>query len=103
LDYQVVVMDACIRLGIEFDRRSRGTLLIARRGVELVLRDVMAAGFEVIGLEGFERLGTVIHPRLDLIYDRDRTTVSALDALARFGDDVWVDVVLAQPNDIQRR
>jgi hypothetical protein len=96
-------MEACTRLGIQFDRPSRGTLLIARRGVEPVLRDVMAAGFEVIGLEGFERFGPIIHPRLDLIYDRDRTTVSALDALARFGDDVWVDVVLAPPSDIAAR
>jgi hypothetical protein len=86
-DYRGVLIDSRNRVGIPFDQRSPGTLLIPRSGVESVLRDVMAHGFEVFGLQGFERAGPVIHPRLDMIYDRDRTTVSPLDALARFGDD----------------
>jgi hypothetical protein len=102
-DYERVVMDACARLGINYDLRSPGTLLVARSEVEKVLRDVMDAAYDVLGLEGFEVEGRVIHPRLDLIYDRDRTTDTALDALARFDKGVWVDIVLAPASDIQRR
>jgi hypothetical protein len=102
-DYQRVVMDACDRLGIRYDRRSRGTLLVPRSGVEVVLRDVIAAGYIVLGLEGFELDGPYIRPRMDLIYDSDRTPTAVFDVLAQFDDDVWVDIVLDPPRDIRRR
>lgn len=102
-DYQRVVMDACDRLGIKYDRRSQGTLLIPRSGVEAVLRDVIAAGYVVLGLEGFELDGPYIRPRMDLIYDSDRASSAVFDVLVRFDENVWVDVVLDPPHDIHQR
>jgi hypothetical protein len=101
-DYQQVVAETCIRLGVPFDRRP-GILLIPRNRVELVLHDVMEDGYEVLGFEGFERDGPLIRPRIDLIYDRDRAPGAAFDALAQFGDETWVDIVLGPPRDIRER
>ena len=101
-DHQRVVMDLCDRLGIKYDRRSRGTLLVPRGGVEAVLREAIAEGYVVVGLEGFELEGPYIRPRMDLIYDSDRASSPVFDVLEHFEDDVWVDIVLEPSRDIEQ-
>ena len=71
--------------------------MISRKGIETVIRDVVTAGHKVLGYEGFELDGAVIHPRLDLIYDVERRpdVSDPTQVVARWPDDIWVDVVLA--------
>ncbi|HWG72898.1 MAG TPA: hypothetical protein VG184_02455 [Acidimicrobiales bacterium] len=70
-------------------------MLISGSGVGAVLRDVAAAGERVLGLDGFELDSSVIHPRLDLIFDPSRGPVrDPVSVVDEWGHDVWVDVTL---------
>ena len=95
-DYQRVLIDACLRHRVPFFWRGPGTMLISIKGASPVLRDVTARGYPMLGVEGFELDGTVIHPRLDLIFDAEsRPDVSdPVAVLAGWPDDVWIDVVV---------
>jgi len=92
---QRVVIEACLRNGVPFWWRGRGTLLVNGDGVPSVLADIEARGETVIGLEGFELESTIIHPRIDLIYDADTAMRGGAVAVAtEWGPDVWLDVTL---------
>jgi hypothetical protein len=94
-------MSLCDRLGIPYDRRSPGTVLVHRAAVEHVLRAAVADGSFVLGLDGFEIDGPYVVPRMDLIYDGSTAwhSVPAFDALRHFDEDVWVDITLAPSSD----
>ena len=98
---QQALATACMRHRVAFRWDDPGTFLIDIRGAAAVLRDVMDQGFEPLGIEGFEIADGSIHPRLDLIYDAGRSPGTAFEALARFGDGVWVDFAIAS-RDIDR-
>jgi hypothetical protein len=90
------LIDACLRFHIPFHWHGPGALLIPSESIAVILKDVEARGFRVLGIDGFE-LNPAIHPRLDLIIDntaghpyRDPTT----EGLA-WGQPVWIDVTLA--------
>jgi hypothetical protein len=95
-EYQRALADACMRHGVPFEWQGPGALLIAGWGITAVLSDVMEHGFEVLGLEGFERPDPTVRPRLDLIFDRDRGGFGRdpMTAAQAFGEDVWIDVTL---------
>ena len=99
-DSQRVVMEACLRNGVPFWWRGRGTLLVAGEGAPGVLTDIESLGETVIGLEGFELGSTIIHPRIDLIYDRDTAIRGGAVAVAtEWGPDVWLDVTVQMKRD----
>lgn len=104
-DAEGAILSTCDRLGVTYDHRSRGTLLIERKMVENVLRELVSDGYFILGLEGFELDGPLIRPRLDLIYDGSTATgpEPAFEALALFDDSVWVDITLGRSSDIPRR
>jgi hypothetical protein len=64
-----LLIEACLRHRVRFFWRSPGTLLIDGRGIRAVIDDLQSTGQVVIGLEGFELESTIIHPRIDLIFD----------------------------------
>ena len=94
---QRIVIEACLRHKIPFFWRSTGTLLISGTGIRTVLRDLSAQGSRILGLEGFELEGPVIHPRLDLIFDASRRPDidDASAIVANWPEGVWVDVSIA--------
>lgn len=92
---QLALVEACMRERVAFRWNGPGTFLIDVAGAPAVVNAVATKGFEVIGLEGFEIDGLVIHPRLDLIWDAERSPGTPFDALERFGAGVWVDITLA--------
>jgi hypothetical protein len=53
----------------------------------------------VLGYEGFELHGSVIHPRLDLIYDTERRpdVTDPCVPVAAWPENLWVDVVSRLP------
>lgn len=86
---------ACLDLGVPFWWRGAGNLLIPNHALRFVIESLEAAGAQVVGLEGFDLESGVIHPRLDLIYDRATAGArSALDIADGWGSEVWVDVTL---------
>ena len=92
---QLALMRICMQLGVPFQWRSRGTFLIAGRRIEAVLNAVIAEGYEVLGLDGFDLNEVEVRPRLDLIYDRDRPDgrwQDPISAARGFGPSVWFDV-----------
>ena len=89
-----ILIDACLKNNVWFFWHGAGTMLIDRAKLPLVLREVQNAGYEVLGLEGFEMESLDIHPRLDLIYDAERRPEDGLTILETWPDGVWVDVVL---------
>jgi hypothetical protein len=90
-----LLIDACLSHGVPFFWRGPGTLLISGAGLRPVLEDVKSSGETVIGLEGFEFESTVIHPRLDLIYDASVAPQGgAVSVGAGWGPAVWIDVTL---------
>ena len=96
---QRALIEACLANGVPFFWRSRGTLLIAPSGVIDVVRSIMAGGLDVLGFEGFELHGAVIHPRIDLIFDAERRPdiTDPLALLAEWPPDVWIDVTVHMP------
>ena len=92
--YQRALMEACLRRGVQFFWRSPGTLLISRAGIDQVLMDVAASGYEILGYEAFE-MDSEIHPRLDLVYIASlRPGVPDSAVLAEWPGDVWIDVAI---------
>ena len=87
------LIEACLRNGVPFFWRGPGTMLISGRGLRDVILDVLESGEEILGLEGFELEGQVIHPRIDLIFD-SKTRADPLAAIAQWDQDIWVDVML---------
>jgi hypothetical protein len=89
-------MDACLKHNVEFWWRGRGTFLIRGTGASTVIEDVESRGWAVIGLEGFELESTIIHPRLDLIYDADRAHRGGPAAVAAEWEqeNVWIDMTV---------
>jgi hypothetical protein len=88
------IAEACMVLDVPFFWRHRGTMLVNGRGAGRVVEYLHAQGQRVLGLEGFEFESTVIHPRLDRIYDADRTRVDAETVLSGWEPEVWVDIFL---------
>ncbi len=91
------LIESCFEHRVPFFWRGSGTLLIASSGIQQVLEDAAAAGFDAIGLEGFEiGANARIHPRLDLIYDASRSPggVDRSSILGLAQNDVWFDVTL---------
>ncbi len=100
-DYRtnLVIADTCMRLGVPFYWRGPGTMLVAGAGLAGVLQQLSERGVSVIGLEGFEMANPDIHPRLDLIYDANRSpAVDARSFSSAWPTDIWVDIVLDTPN-----
>ena len=93
-----VLIDACLRHGVYFLWRGAGTLLISGKGVTTILRDVIPQGHVVLGCEGFELDGAVIHPRLDLIFlpERRPDVADPCDVIETWPEEIWVDVYLAE-------
>src|SRR5262245_26106238 len=95
MPYQRALVDACFRQRVPFRWHGPGTFLIDIGGAAGVIEAVTLRGFKVLALEGFEIEGLVIHPRIDLLWDVERSPDSAFDALKRFGPGIWVDISLA--------
>src|SRR5438552_8843489 len=91
-----VLIEACLKKRVAFFWRGPGTLLIASPGIQDVLREVMAQGNDVLGLEGFELESSDIHPRLDLIYDASRRPdiLDPSSVVATWSGEIWVGVTL---------
>jgi hypothetical protein len=89
-----LLIDACLKHNVSFWWHGPGLLLISGEGIRKIVSEVTALGVRVIGLEGFELESTVIHPRLDRIFDSDVSNVEPVSLLATWGDDIWVDVTL---------
>lgn len=97
-DYRahLLLVEACLRLRVPFYWTGPGALLIAGNGLGRVLHLLAEQGTSVIGLEAFELTLPEMHPRLDLIYDADRSPgTDAQSISAGWPSDVWVDIVLA--------
>lgn len=79
-----------------FSWRGAGTLLIPSRSIGVILADMTAQGYEVLGIEGFD-VDPSIHPRLDLIIDNTAGHPYRDPAIEgpTWGDEVWIDVTLA--------
>jgi hypothetical protein len=93
---QRLLIEACLRHSVPFWWQGSGTLLISGAGARAVIEDVESLGEKVIGLEGFELESTVIHPRLDLIYDASvAPRGGAAPVATEWGEGVWLDVTLA--------
>jgi hypothetical protein len=95
-DYRaaLAIAEACMRLRVPFYWRSPGTMLIAGTGLGDVLQILAEQGLPAIGLEGFEMVPPDITPRLDLIYDAERSGSDARTFSAEWPSHVWVDIVL---------
>ncbi|MDZ7578822.1 MAG: hypothetical protein U0904_11715 [Candidatus Nanopelagicales bacterium] len=93
---QRLLIDLCLSHLVMFHWRTPGTMLISRRGIGAILDELDARGIRILGLEGFELDGNVIHPRIDLIYDADRLPgfPSPQDFIATWPPDVWIDVTI---------
>ena len=90
-----LLIEACLRHRVRFFWRSPGTLLIDGRGIRAVIDDLQSTGQAVIGLEGFELESTIIHPRIDLIFDAfSRSDVGPVEILDEWPREVWIDVTL---------
>jgi hypothetical protein len=92
------LINACLRHGTYFFWQGPGTMLISRKGIVEVLRDMIASGYKVLGYEGFELDGADVHPRIDLIYDAERRPdiTDPIEVVAQWPAEIWVDVVLAR-------
>jgi len=90
-----LLINSCLNNGVPFFWKGSGTLLIASSGIQQVLRDVIAKGFDVVGLEGFEIANPQIHPRLDVIFDAARRpTLDPFSFVEGSAGDLWFDVTL---------
>jgi hypothetical protein len=95
-----LLIDACLQHRVPFFWRGPGTLLIRGSGISAVLRTALISGeARLLGLEGFELDGSDVRPRIDLIFDVERTPdEDPYAAIASWGEDVWIDARLA-PSD----
>ncbi len=91
-----LLIDACLEQGVPFDWRGPGALLISGSGVRGIIEAVTSSGkARVLGLEGFELDGAIVHPRLDMIFDVGRSPdLDPANVVVAWGDEVWVDVTL---------
>jgi hypothetical protein len=95
LERQRLLIDACLSHRVPFWWQGTGTLLISSAGARSVIEELESLGEKVIGVEAFELESTVIHPRLDLIYDASVAPRGGPAALVtEWGDDLWLDVTL---------
>jgi hypothetical protein len=94
-----LLIDACIDRDVPFFWQGPSALLISAEGATDVVRSVLASGeARLLGFEGFELQNFALMPRLDLIFDVERTpSRDPLAALATWDKDVWVDATLARP------
>lgn len=94
---QRLLIDACLRHRVPFFWRGPGALLIRQDGIVDVLQTVLASGeVRLLGLEGFELDGSAVNPRIDLIFDAERTpSEDPYAVVAAWGGDVWVDATVA--------
>src|SRR5437870_5365840 len=92
-----LLTDLCLENSVDFHRQGPGLLLIGRSGIERILDDLSHQGVGILGLDGFELDGADLDPRLDLIFDSDRSGPrTARDVLADWPDNVWIDVTLGR-------
>lgn len=91
-----LLIGMCLHHRIPFYWQGPGLLLISRRRLDYLLKNIKKRGWEVIGLDAFELDGVDIHPRLDLIFDCDRLPgfPSAEETIAVWPEDLWVDVAI---------
>jgi hypothetical protein len=91
------LIDACLRHRVQFAWRGPGALLIPSRSIGVILADVTAQGYGVLGIEGFD-VDPTIRPRLDLIIDNTAGHPYRDPAIEgqTWGDEVWIDVTLAR-------
>lgn len=95
---QRLLIDKCLSNGVAFAWYGPGTLVIAQPGLVSILAELTKAGSTVLGFEGFELEGSVLHPRLDLIFEAaQQPGVDPVQALATWPADVWIDVALREP------
>jgi hypothetical protein len=96
---QLLIIQACLRIGVPFFWRSPGTLLVEQSGVDEVVKDVIHQGRKLLGFEGF-RMDPSIWPQLDCILSVD-TRDDFDDVLARvrsWNQDIWVDMTFDSPD-----
>jgi hypothetical protein len=95
-----ILIDICLANLVPFLWQGPGLLLIDRAGLGSVLAELDRRNIRVLGLDGFELDGAVVHPRLDLIYDADRVPgfPSPEEVIETWPDDVWVDVTISAPS-----
>jgi hypothetical protein len=92
---QLILAEACIHLDVPFLWQGSGTMLISKPGVEDVIRLVLARGHRILGVEGFEVGSIELHPRLDQIFDSERSDgLDPIEVLARWDSEIWVDITL---------
>lgn len=92
---QRLIVQACLDHGVQVFWRTRGTLLVEKAGIPLILPELLAAGYKVLGFEGFEIDSTHIHPRIDLIFDSDsQPRLDPVGGIADWPDDIWVDITI---------
>jgi hypothetical protein len=91
------LIDACLRHRVPFTWHGPGALLIESRAIGVILRDVAAEGFKVLGIEGFD-VDPSIRPRLDLILDNTAGHPYRDPAVEgqTWGDEIWIDVTIAR-------
>jgi hypothetical protein len=91
-----LLIELCFRHLVHFFWQGPGLLLISRKGLLQVLRDLEAGGAFILGLEGFEVDGVGVHPRLDLVFDSGRVPgfPTPQEVIETWPDDVWVDVTV---------
>jgi hypothetical protein len=96
LQEQRFLVEACFELRVPFVWLSPGTFLIRSSGVPSVIGLAEKAGWRVLGLDGFELEGDVVRPRLDLIFDAERTPDrSPVEVAESWGSNVWIDLTIA--------
>ncbi len=90
------LINLCLKHLVPFFWQGPGLLLIGRVGLSLILDDLNRQEIAILGLDGFDLEGSVVHPRLDLVYDADRLPgfPSPQHIVAVWPDDVWVDVTV---------
>ena len=92
------LIELCLSHVVPFFWNGPGLLLISRGGLDAVLADLDWRGIRILGLDGFELDGAVVHPRLDLIYDAERVPAfpTPREVIETRPDDLWVDVTIGQ-------
>lgn len=76
--------------------RGPSELLVSQVGSSQVIEELLKAGLQVLGLEGFDLAPDGVIPRLDLIYDPDRAPSdwTASSIAVQWPPDVWIEIVL---------
>jgi hypothetical protein len=92
-----VLIAACLKHRVPFFWRSPGSLLISGKGIRTVLEQVVSDGNTILGLEGFELESSVIHARIDLIFDASRRPegTDPIQIVSDWSAEVWVDAFLS--------